>query len=188
MNIFVLDENPRKAARMMCDKHIPKMIVESYQMLGSALLRHGADPESMPLTKKGTPLKGGYPNHPCTIWSGDSSSNWWWLHKHAEALCCEYTLRFGKTHFCEQGIYDLAQLLIDDGDTSDYAWAEIPNIGFTPYAQAMPDEYRDDDAVTAYRRYYHSKSFAKWERGRPEPRWWQTWKYFPNDGIKEVKQ
>ena len=52
MNIFVLDEDPAIAAQMMCDKHIPKMIVETFQMLGSALRRHGATDEQMPLTSK----------------------------------------------------------------------------------------------------------------------------------------
>ena len=36
MNIFVLDEDPAAAAIMLCDKHIPKMIVESAQMLSTA--------------------------------------------------------------------------------------------------------------------------------------------------------
>ena len=36
MNIFVLDKDPRVAARMLCDKHVPKMIVESAQMLSTA--------------------------------------------------------------------------------------------------------------------------------------------------------
>ena len=40
MNIFALDSDPFKAARMMCDKHIPKMIVETAQMMASALIRH----------------------------------------------------------------------------------------------------------------------------------------------------
>ena len=42
MNIFVLDDDPAIAAQMMCDKHIPKMVTETFQMLGSALRRHGA--------------------------------------------------------------------------------------------------------------------------------------------------
>ena len=33
MNIFVLDNDPTTAATMMCDKHIPKMIIEAAQML-----------------------------------------------------------------------------------------------------------------------------------------------------------
>ena len=36
MNIFVLDNDPDTAARMMCDKHVVKMIVESAQMLSTA--------------------------------------------------------------------------------------------------------------------------------------------------------
>ena len=36
MNIFYLDKNPNTAAKMMCDKHIIKMILESAQMLCTA--------------------------------------------------------------------------------------------------------------------------------------------------------
>ena len=162
MNIFVLDLDPVVAARHYCDKHSPKMVVELLQQLGSSVIRHGATPDMMPLTKKQTPLKGGYHNHPCTRWVGDSRANYVWAARHAVELCEEYTRRFGKTHFCEKGIRHLAEM-------SDM----IPEGGITPFAQAMPDEYRDDDAVKAYRDYYHSKTFAKWEKGTPAPDWWQ---------------
>lgn len=36
MNIFVLDWNPKKAARYHCDKHVVKMILESAQILCTA--------------------------------------------------------------------------------------------------------------------------------------------------------
>jgi hypothetical protein len=36
MNIFVLDKNPKIAAVMHCDKHVPKMILETAQMLSTA--------------------------------------------------------------------------------------------------------------------------------------------------------
>ena len=36
MNIFYLDRHPIKAAQMMCDKHVVKMILESAQMLSTA--------------------------------------------------------------------------------------------------------------------------------------------------------
>ena len=35
MNIFILDEDPRKAAQMVCDKHVNKMIIESAQMMST---------------------------------------------------------------------------------------------------------------------------------------------------------
>ena len=78
MNIFILHFNPVIAARHYCDKHSPKMCVELLQQLGSAVIRHGATPDMMPLTKKGTPLKGGYHHHPCTVWCGDSRANFEW--------------------------------------------------------------------------------------------------------------
>ena len=39
MNIFYVDQDPVKAAQMMCDKHIIKMILESAQMLCSVKRR-----------------------------------------------------------------------------------------------------------------------------------------------------
>ena len=168
MNIFVLDKDPIVSAKMYCDKHVPKLIVECYQMLGSSVIRHGATPEQMPRTKKGTPLKGGYQNHPATRFCGDSRDNYMWVIDHAQELCREYTRRFDKTHFCEAGIRHLR-----------YMSKRIPEGPLTPFAQCMPDEFKDADVVKAYRAYYHSKTFAKWERGRPAPSWWQ------GVGVKE---
>jgi len=168
MNIFVLDKNPEKAARMHCDKHVPKMCVEAAQMMASALRRHGATDEQMPLTKSGTPYKGGYKHHPCTVWAGDSEANFIWLARHAIELCVQYENRFGKVHACRDPIHSMIGLipLFTDKYPS-------PKAALTPFAQAMPDEYRDDDAVKAYQAYYHSKQFAKWEKGTPAPDWWR---------------
>ena len=143
MNIFVLDRDPVKAAQMHCDKHCVKMVLELYQQLGSALRRHGATDSMMPKTQKGTPLKGGYHNHPCTRWVGDSRSNFEWACRHAIALAEEYTYRYGKRHSCLNGILQM-QGLTD----------VIPYGKLTSFAQAMPDEYKDDDAVIAYKKYY----------------------------------
>ena len=178
MNIFVLDEDPYASARMMCDKHIPKMVVESAQMMASALRRHGATDEDMPLTKSGTPYKGGYQHHPCTVWAGETQDNFDWLADHAYKLLCEYWERFGKEHACTIPIMHMYNMELD-----------LPEGELTPFALAMPDEYRPrrinrlnqhglcshasgDDAVKAYRAYYHSKTFAKWEKGTPAPDWW----------------
>lgn len=162
MNIFVLSTDPTEAAQMHCDKHLPKMVVEHLQQCGSAVIRHGATPDIMPLTKKGTPLKGGYHHHPCTVWCGDTRQNYLYAVNMGIALAKEYTFRFGKTHFCEAGLQHLLSLahLIPDGS-------------LTAHAQAMPDKYRNNNTVKAYRDYYHSKLFAKWERGRSAPAWWQ---------------
>lgn len=163
MNIFILDEHPVKAAQYYADKHLPKMVVELFQQLGSAVIRHGAKPEQMPLTSKGTPLKGGYHNHPCTRWVGDTRINYMWASTHAIALCEEYTRRYGKIHSCEKGIRQLAEMqyMIQEG-------------GLTKFALAMPDQYKSENAVYSYRQYYihEKKHFAKWDKLNNVPDWW----------------
>lgn len=62
MNIFILSDIPFQAAKFHCDKHVISQLKESVQMLGAAVIRHGATSDQMPLTKKGTPLKAGRPN------------------------------------------------------------------------------------------------------------------------------
>ena len=130
-------------------------------MCGSAVIRHGATPDMMPLTQKGTPLKGGYHNHPNSRHAGDTRSNYQWLISHGLALAKEYTKRYGKVHFSQAGLVHLSKMdsLIPEGE-------------LTPFPQSMPDEYRHEDVVVAYRNYYHSKEFARWEKGTPAPDWW----------------
>ncbi len=182
MNIFALSTNPRMAATMMCDKHIPKMIVESAQMMASALRRHEETlmngfkhDESVDelfirkhiVTKKGTPYKGGYAHHPCTVWAGDTWSNFYWLGEHAAGLISEFRFRFGNVdHACGEPIRQMLRLGIMIGNMDDEK---------TPFAMAMPDEYkREGKEVLAYRDYYFAEKadFAKWERGREAPQWW----------------
>lgn len=162
MNIFKLHEDAIISAEMHCDKHVSKLAVESAQMMASAVIRHGATPEQMPLTKAGSPYRGGHPHHPCTRWAGDTRDNYEWLASYGLALCNEYTLRYGKVHACEEPIMILWKLcgLIPEGE-------------MTPFAQAMPDEHKHEDVVKAYRSYYHTKTFAKWEKGRNAPDWWK---------------
>ena len=165
MNIFVLDLDPEKAAQAIDCVRVSKMVTESAQMMASALRRHGATDEQMPLTKSGTPYKGGYAHHPCTVWTGDRRENFDWLANHAIALCREYRKRFGKTHACQKPIHTMSH--------TGYLFNGHCRKGMSTFAQAMPDEYKDEDAVKAYRAYYHSKQFAKWEKGTPAPDWWQ---------------
>lgn len=163
MNIFILDQDPQRAARQMCDKHIPKMCVESLQMMGSALRRHGANDDQMPLSEAGKPIKGGYKNHPATRWAGDSRVNFLWLAEHGLELCAEYTLRYGKVHKCQHKIEHMTNMC-----------GMVPVGSLTPFAQCMPDEYRHTSAVQAYRTYYNNDKayFAKWDKGREAPSWW----------------
>lgn len=165
MNIFILSNDPVEAAQMHCDKHCVKMVVELFQQLGSALRRHGTPDNQMPLTQSNKPLRGGYKNHPCTLWCGDSRENFEWAAIHAIALAEEYTFRYGKIHQCELGIrqmYNMSHL--------------IPSDKLLPFAQAMPDIYKNDCAITAYRNYYwmdkRNNIKCEWNKNRQKPFWW----------------
>jgi hypothetical protein len=51
----------------------------------------------------------------------------------------------------------------------------MPEIGLTPFAQAMPLEYKRSCAVEAYRAYYmgDKAEIAAWDWGRPTPDWFE---------------
>ena len=169
MNIFVLDLDPEKAAQAIDCVRVSKMVTESAQMMASALRRHGATDEQMPLTKAGRPYLGGYKNHPCTRWAGDRRENFDWLANHAIALCKEYTKRFGKTHACQKPIHTMSH--------TGYLFNGHCRKGMSTFAQAMPDEYKDEDAVKAYRAYYKSKvdspGGVHYRHTNP-PDWWEV--------------
>jgi hypothetical protein len=154
MNIFVLSKDPVEAAKMQCDKHVPKMVLESTQMLCLGIPRHLS------------PYKHAYQHHPCSKWALESSANYEWLLKHAIALADEYFLRFNKTHSCAKvlwiiRIYRRAYQVFTEHD-------------LTPFALAMPDRCKDPDPIKAYRNYYLDDKayFAKWIKGREAPEWW----------------
>lgn len=147
MNIFVLDEDPNQAARYACDKHVVKMVLESAQLMCSVFPGGYA------------PYKKTHPNHPCSVWARERAENYEWLTQHAYALCVEYTKRYGKIHKSQEVI-----------EWCDTHRPKLPSGPMSPFAQAMPDEYKDPDAVHAYRSYYmHEKiNIATWKTITPD--------------------
>lgn len=164
MNIFYLDDSPRKAAEYHCDVHVRKMIIETVQMLVSSMRRHGATDDDVPLNIEGKPHRGGYHNHPCTRWVGDSFNHYTWCYSLLQTLLAEYRIRYLIDHFAESQMNRLLCGL-----------TLIPRNGWTNPPQAMPQMYQHVDTVTAYRRYYKlDKSKRNWfgyTRGRKEPHW-----------------
>jgi len=163
MNIFVLDYDPLDAARFHCDKHVVKMHVEGIQMLVSVLDRY--DVQHSVVTKSGRIHRGGYAYHPCTRWAGDSFANTIWLRSYTAALIFQHRLRYGKLPFSDE------QLMRFDDSLNDLH-KKLPDKDLTPFAQAMPDQYKHSCAVVAYRRYYkHEKTFATYAKGIDSPTW-----------------
>jgi len=151
MNIFVLDYNPQVAAEYHCDKHVVKMILETAQILSTINHKHGVD----------APYKATHANHPCTLWAGKTTGNYTWLVTLGFALCEEYTFRYNKIHKCATVLAALA-----------FPPDDLPVADITPFAQAMPDDCKNQDAVTAYREYYikYKQNLASW-KNRPAPAW-----------------
>ena len=155
MNIFVLDQNIRKCAEYHCDKHVIKMILESAQMLSSVVRIQGHD-IGYKLTHK---------NHPCTIWARESLSNYLWLLQLTDSLNSEYRYRYNKE--VNHKSYDMVKTL---------PIPNLPVIGLTPFAQAMPDQYKNRNTVKAYRSYYlnEKSNILQWTK-RETPFFYQEW-------------
>ena len=160
MNIFVVDKDPIVSARLLPDRHVTKMIVESAQMLSIVFSKHYWDCGTV-ARKDGTPFlteKGAFKKHPCTIWAAESPSNCAWLIQHAMGLLEEFNLRYGKLHGLNKSLFDVKRLFHrTTGDTIlVYKMVE-------EYTRAMPEQWKFDDTIdtiTAYRRYVNSKPWV----------------------------
>ena len=169
MNIFVTDVCPEISARTQCDKHVVKMVLESAQMLSTAW-RICAPEEA----ERRQLYKAAYMKHPCTQWVQQSAKNYRWLYDHFLALCDEYSHRYEKTHSCARLLSALDDIPYRASYCSDWG---SKGIKLTPFAQAMPDQYKNDCAYTAYRDYLVAEKshFAKWEKDPSrKPTWWNN--------------
>jgi hypothetical protein len=152
MNIFILDENIEKCARYHCDQHVVKMILESVQMLCTALNKKGVS----------TPYRSTHMKHPCVLWVEHSYDNFLWLAELTKALNREYLFRFDKNDD-HKSMTVLKQI----------THHSFESLGLTEFPQAMPDQFKvPGDPVLAYRQFYlgEKMEFARWTK-RPIPEW-----------------
>lgn len=151
MNIFHLSNDPAEAATFHCNKHVVKMILETAQLLSTAHRVSGYVGDGC--------YKSTHVNHPSSIWTRASTENYKWLFQLFLELGKEKNYRFGGDHSSLR----LAEFLRNPPE-------KLPNIGLTPFAQAMPEQYKRDDPVEAYRAYYIGEKtrMAYWgNRGMP---------------------
>ena len=151
MNIFYLHEKPEVCARMHCNKHVVKMILESAQMLCTAHWINGGE----------APYKKSFMNHPSTVWARGSLQQYKWLCNMAKNLCKEYTYRYEKKHKTED--------IIDWCITNE---PKLSNDKFVQPPQCMPIEYKSVCSIKAYRTYYlnDKKGFLDYKK-RETPQW-----------------
>jgi hypothetical protein len=145
MNIFVTSKDANIAASNLDDKRVIKMVLETAQMLSTAVNMNSG---------KG-PYKNTHVNHPCTKWVRLNRNNYNWALDHFIALCKEYTSRYNKIHKCEQYIKDFTKGIstIPSGSQT-----EFPNC--TTYKEVK-------DVTKAYQLYLNDK----WENDKRVPTW-----------------
>ena len=149
MNLFYLHHDPVEAARLQCDRHVVKMILETAQMLSRAHL----ELDGIKVAYKST-----HKNHPSTVWVRSSAEAYEWAFTHMMALGDEYTRRYGKVHKTIREHAEMLSLVPINID---------PNAGFTEPPQCMYDECKRDDTVLAYLTYYNAKADEWAAKGSP---------------------
>jgi len=183
MHLFYLDSDLDKCAEYHVDKHVNKMILEAAQLICTNLwLDHlfGYIPRNitkeenavlqttrkqqkeLPMEERIFPYLPTMFNHPSCVWVRTSMENFAWTHNYANALGSEAHYRYGSTHKSLTMINNLPDP------------QHIPDIGFTEFALAMPEELRDtNDPIQSYRNFYMLDKgvFADW-KFRNKPHWW----------------
>ena len=165
MNIFYLNEDPKQCAREHIDKHVVKMIIEYAQLMSTAH-RMLDGTEYWDKTKAGRRIrrwkledrreeqlyKASHINHPDAQWVRQTTGNYAYLWQLFNALCNEYTYRYGRVHETDRklrGVLICPPQNLKEGD-------------MTEPPQCMPDHCKHSDVITAYKNYYiqEKKSFS----------------------------
>lgn len=161
MNIFVTSPDPTACAQALADPHVRKMLMESAQMLSTAILHHRPDLSGVNGLCKPT-----HRHHPIVLWAGSSRDAAYWLFAHAAALAAEYQHRRGKTHATAARLPTIAAHL-----------DVIPDGPMPPFHADVPADLRALPVFDAYRALLPRK-YAAWTAARaagnkrkPAPIW-----------------
>lgn len=180
MNIFILSENPVEAAQLQCNKHIVKMPLESAQMLSTAhRILDGI--QTLGKSKSGKRnvklyvhpehddllYKAVHHNHPCTVWTMETSENYKWHYEHFVSLCDEYKYRYGREHESFRKLKDILKNPPKNISKTNQ---------LTQFPLAMnsnPECMFRDDPVKSYRMFYQTKQdrFNMLWQPREVPEW-----------------
>ena len=96
MNIFLTSDDPRTCAQALDDKRLVKMVLETAQLLSTAVRGNGVnDPAIYSMT---------HVNHPCAVFARKTLGNFLWLVEHGAELAKEYEHRYLRKHDSEQVI------------------------------------------------------------------------------------
>ena len=147
MNIFVTSADTVECAQALDDLRLNKMIIETAQILSTAMRFHGST----------TPVyKSTHANHPCAIWARETEENYRWLLVYLKELCIERQKRTGKGHKTYAELYSY----LVNGATL------IPHGSLTPWPNCS--RYKNSSDVHAA---YKQTLRDKWANDKRPPKW-----------------
>jgi len=155
MNIFATSPDPWQAALWLDDVRKNKMILESAQMLSTAMrMLDYSKTNSLPIYKTT------HISHPCTKWVCESRANYEWLFDHYTAL----GEQFGKHHKSMDLWHYFNEYL---------NYGSFPSENITPFANAAARKeigvsFKHIPQTTEAYRLYLSE---RWPRDKRTPKW-----------------
>lgn len=152
MNIFVTSKCPIKCAEYLDTLRLNKMVLETAQMLATAIHHHGGNATYKPTHK----------HHPMTVFVGQTRDNYRWTLRHFAALCREFTKRRDKLHKCENYLKEFIEgaKVIPEGKLTAF-----PNCAAN---DSKGISYKHiEDVHTAYQLYLSDR----WNTDKREPVW-----------------
>lgn len=165
MNIFILDDDPVKAAHYHCDQHVVRMLMEYAQILCDVHSRLDGETIAKKRIKGLLRPRLTHVEHPCSLWASEAIQNYNWLHSLLIGLTGEYLQRYGRQHKFASLVFNLSTVPLELDAYKDMTRQ-------TPFIQDMPEQYKHRSAVKAYRDYYfHEKrDMVTWKC--ETPKWW----------------
>jgi hypothetical protein len=162
MNIFAISKDPKECASYLDDKRLNKMILETAQILSTALIRLGYS-DDRELLYKPT-----HQNHPCILWACKSYRNYHWLLSYGFYLHSERSKRFPNKpdHKSVETLKSCSAIIYHNLEL----FTAVPLTPFPNCAanQSLGISYKHmDDVHMAYKLYLNDR----WDMDKIEPRW-----------------
>jgi len=198
VNIFVLSINPVEAASFHCDQHLNKMILETAQLMSTAIFYLRREPHYNYI--RSHIYKPTHQNHPCSLWLRPSSlpwppvtpdsppsiplrelvSRWNYLYELAIALQEQRVKRFNALHHASLNVIKLCyEEFFEEFQLPD-SWRSITRNIPSPekFAVAAPHIFKlrhpidtPDGTVACYQSYYRYKNKSWINKGSPQMAW-----------------
>jgi hypothetical protein len=159
MNIFVISDNINTNASILDDKRLNKMIIETGQILCSAL--------NIKAKSNVAPYRTTHTNHPCVKWAFDSN-NWLWLYQLLIEYGNEYSRRFNKEHKTITTLVSSRSLISTFVRLNLDSISEIDSNNHTPFVNCS--FYKEEEVFPAYQK----TLVDKWKADKRTPKWTNT--------------